>query len=97
MDNEKILELMTKMYAGLKGSQEKMYAEMQQGFKSVGERFNSVDERLSTLEKTVIKIEIDHGAKLSALFDGYIQNSEKLDRIELEVAKHDEFIMKRIK
>lgn len=78
------------MYADLKGSQEKMYAEMRGGFKSV-------NERLFFLEKSAAKIENEHGQKLSALFDGYVQNSEKLDRIETEVAKHDEFILKRIK
>jgi len=112
MDNEKIIEFMTKMYAELKGDQEKMYADLKDDQKKMyadlksdqekmyaemQEGFKSVNERLSFLEKTVSRIEIDHGQKLSALFDGYVQNSEKLDRIETEVAKHEEFIIKRIK
>jgi hypothetical protein len=78
------------MYADLKGSQETMYIEMQEGFKNV-------NVRLSFLEKTVMKIENNHGKKLAALFDGYMLDSEKLDRIEAEVAKHDEYILKRLK
>jgi len=100
MDNGKIFKFMTKMYA-----------EMQDGFKSVNERLSSLEEDVGILKGdvgsvkedvgnikvTVAKIEVEHGQKLSALFDGYVQNSEKLDRIETEVAKHDEFIIKRIK
>ena len=48
-------------------------------------------------QKIVLKIENDHGKKLSALFDGYKQNSEKLDRIAAEVSRHEEFILRRIK
>jgi len=43
------------------------------------------------------RIEVEHGQKLDALFDGYKLNSEKLDRIEAEVSKHEEIIIKRIK
>lgn len=48
-------------------------------------------------KETVIKIENDHGQKLNALFDGYKLNSEKLERIENEVTKHEEIILKRIR
>ena len=75
----------------------KMYSEMQEGFKKVDERFEGIEERLGTLEKTVLKIENEHGEKLDALFDGYKQNSDKLDRIEREVSKHEEFIIRKIK
>ncbi|MDD4680618.1 MAG: hypothetical protein PHP79_07000 [Clostridia bacterium] len=67
----------------------KMYNKMQNGFKIV-------NERLDKVEKSVVNIENDHGKKLDALFDGYIQNSEKLTRIEKEVSKHEEIIWKRL-
>lgn len=101
MNNEdKIFDLMTKMYSG-----------MQEGFKEVNDKINKLDNRLSKVEnrlskvenrlskveKTVIDIENNHGAKLDALFDGYKQNSDKLDRIEAEVSKHEEIIIKKIK
>ena len=54
-------------------------------------------EELEEIKNIVIRIENDHGQKLNALFDGYNLNSEKLDRIEKEVAKHEEFILRRIR
>jgi len=76
---------------------EKMYSEMKEGFAKVDERFTEIDERLKTVERTVLRIESDHEQKLQALFDGYIQNSEKLDRIQEEVSKHEEVIIRRVK
>ena len=67
----------------------KMYNKMQNGFKIV-------NERLDKVEKSVVNIENDHGKKLDALFDGYVQNSKKLTRIEKEVSKHEEIIWKRV-
>ena len=93
MENEKVFELMTKMYS-----------EMQNGFNNVNERFEEVNKRfdkvetkLSKIENTVTNIEHDHGQKLEALFDGYTQNSQQLERIEKEVTKHEEIILRRIK
>ena len=56
-----------------------------------------VEDRLTGVEGVVARIENDHGQKLGALFDGYKLNSEKLDRIEAEVTKHDEIILRRIR
>ena len=55
-----------------------------------------IKPRLASIENTVTRIEHDHGQKLGALFDGYKLNSNKLDRIEKEVAKHEEIILRRI-
>jgi len=85
MDNEKLLELMTKMYS-----------DMQEGFKKVDKRFDALEVRVDRVEKTVLKIEHDHGEKLQALFDGYKQYTNQLNLIEKEVSKHDEFILKRL-
>ena len=52
---------------------------------------------LEKIKNIVVRIENEHGQKLGALFDEYKLNSEKLDRIEKEVAKHEEFILRRIK
>lgn len=49
------------------------------------------------LKRIVIDLEKDHGKKLTLLWDGYKQNSDKLDRIEKEVSKHEEIILRRIK
>lgn len=81
-----------------------MYNEMQNGFKKVDDRFNRIESDMENIKadlketkERVIHIEDDHGKKLIALFDGYKQNSDKLDRIEKEVSKHDEFIIRRVK
>ena len=54
-------------------------------------------EEFVKVNQSLARIEQDHGAKLNALFDGYKQNSDKLDRIEAEVGRHDKFILERIK
>ena len=56
-----------------------------------------VKNDLKHTRETVIKIEIEHGKKLGALFDGQKLISEKLDRIESEVTRHEEIIMRRIR
>ncbi|MBS4007848.1 MAG: hypothetical protein KGZ45_05420 [Clostridium sp.] len=63
----------------------------------VEDRLTGVEDRLTGVEGAVVKIEIDHGQKLGALFDGQKLNSEKLDRIEAEVTKHGEVILRRIR
>lgn len=88
---------MTKMYSEMQNGFKQVYSEMRQGFKEVNARIDKVETRLENVEKTVVHIENDHGKKLGALFDGYKQNSEKLDRIEKEVSKHEEIITKRVR
>lgn len=97
MNNEKLYEFMTKMHSEMQEGFEKVYADMQEGFKKVDKRFDALETRVDRIEKTVFKIEHDHGQKLQALFDCYKQHTDQLERIEKEVAKHDEFILKRIK
>ena len=72
----------------------RMYGEMQEGYKDVRERLDKLE---SGIIKTNLTIENEVNPKLSALFDGYQQNADKLDRIEKEVSKHDEIIWKRVK
>lgn len=78
---------------------EKMYIDMQDGFKQVNDDFKQVNSRIDTLEtkvnfieKTVVKIENDHGEKLSALFDDRVvqkevneRTNDTLNRIEAKV------------
>ena len=60
-------------------------------------RLDGLDTRLTRVENTVTRIEHDHGRKLDALFDGHKQNADRLDRIENEVSKHQEVILRRIR
>lgn len=100
MDNEKLFDLMTKMYADLKAGQD----DLKKGIKSNSEEISQLKKEVKSntdeigdLKKVVLHIEEDHGKKLDALFDGYKQNSEKLTRIEEKVSKHEEIILKRVK
>ncbi len=61
------------------------------------DRMGGLEGRMQKIENTVTNIEHDHGQKLDALFDGYVQNSEKLDRIEKEASRQEEIIMRRVK
>ena len=64
---------------------------------STKDELAEVKADLKFIKETVIKIENNHGQKFGALFDGYKFNSEKLDRIETEVSKHEEIILRRIR
>lgn len=48
------------------------------------------------IKNKVTIIEQEHGKKLDALFDGYKLTYEKLQKIEEEVSKHEEIILRRI-
>jgi len=92
--NEQLFEFMTKMYGDLDGKIVNMNKEMQEGFKGMNSKIDGLENEIKK-----INAEIDHGVmpKIDALFDGYKQNSEKLDRIEKEVSRHEEIILRRIK
>lgn len=87
MDNEKLFEFMEKMYIELKGSQEKMYYEMKEGFKSVNERLDKVENAVTNLEHEIKETK-------KTLYDGYIQNAEGINRIESKLEELSEKVDK---
>ena len=108
MDNNKdLFELMTKMYADITNRMDSMQGDI----KGVNKRLDNLENKVSNLENKVDNLETkvqhidnkvsiieqEHGKKLTALFDGYTQNAQKLDNIQEEVSKHEEVILKRIK
>ena len=48
------------------------------------------NKRLDKLEQNVARIEVNHGQKLDALFDGYKMMSEKIDQLSLVEAQEDD-------
>ena len=61
------------------------------------EDVNGLEEDVNGLKKDVLRIEQNHGKKLDALFDGYIQNTQQLEKIEKEVSRHEDIIIKKVK
>lgn len=118
MDEDKMFEFMTKMYAEMQqgfqgvnkqfGDVNKRFEGINKQFEGVNKQFKDVNNKLSNIEnrldgvegevkKLGAKIDGPINDKLKALFDGYTQNTEKLTRIEQEVSKHEEVILRRIK
>ena len=108
MENgEKILSLLEKMYIDLNGrlldvdkrllNLETGMSEIKTELGSVKTELGSVKTELGSVKAIVIKIEHDHGQKLGALFDGDKLISDKLDRVEAQVSKHEEIIFRRSK
>lgn len=85
MENDKTFELMTKMYADLKGS----INDLKNGQDELKQKLDTKADKsdIARMENTITP-------KIEALFDGYKQNTEKLTRIEDEVSKHEEVILK---
>ena len=77
----------------------KMYADMTERFADMTEQFKEINRKLdSKADKSdIIRLENELNPKVEVLFDGYTQHTEILERIEKEITKQDEFIMRRIK
>lgn len=85
---------------------EKMYAEFSSRFDKVENRFDKVENRLDKVEGHITRIEMEHGKKLNALFDGYKQTYEKLqehdkrldgietkvDSLSIRISGHDSIL-----
>ena len=102
--SNELFELMTKMYSEM----QEMKGEINTRFDSIDNRFDKVESRLDTVEskldtvenrvtKTNIIIEQNIKPSISALLDGYTQNSEQITRIDKKLDEHDEIIIRRVK
>ena len=101
MDNNKdLFELMTKMYSDFTTRMDRLETKIEHIDNKVDNLETKVDNletKVKHIDNKVTIIEQEHGKKLTALFDGYTQNAQKLDNIQEEVSKHEEVILKRIK
>ena len=64
---------------------------------AIDKKVDVLDKRVDAIDRTVIRMENDNNIHHTALFDGWKQNTQQLERIENEVSKQDEIIMRRIK
>ncbi len=86
MENDKLFDLMTKMYS-----------EMHDMNTNLNAKIDSIELDVKETKSVQIRMEQTLNEKLSALFDGYNQNTDQLNRISEEVAKHEEVIIRRVK
>ena len=63
---------------------DKRFEEVYGCFEEIDEHFNKSDSRLDSLERTVAKIEFEHGEKLAFLCDNAKINNEKHEEFEKE-------------
>lgn len=67
-----------------------------QKIENIGQHIGNLEDGQNNLDNLVNVVQKqDH--KLDILFDGYIQNAERLDRIENTVTKQEDIILRRIK
>ncbi|MDD4503300.1 MAG: hypothetical protein PHS15_00565 [Clostridiaceae bacterium] len=85
---DKVFELLTEMYS-----------KMAEQFKEINGKFEEVNRKLDEKadKSDIIRLENELNPKVKALFDGYKQHTDMLERIEKEVTKQDEIIMRRVK
>ena len=77
---------------------EKMYSEMQKGFSAIrsemAEGFTEVrremTEGFTEVRQSIVLLENKVDVNLKALYDGYQQNTESINRIEKKIDKLDE-------
>jgi uncharacterized protein involved in exopolysaccharide biosynthesis len=85
MDDNKKLDMILEAVAGMK--QEIVETKME---------VRAIKTEIKEIKQSIAKIETEHGEKLAALFDGYTQNTQQLERIENEVKKHEEVILRKV-
>jgi septal ring factor EnvC (AmiA/AmiB activator) len=93
MNDRELLEFI----AAQVGILTKDVTEVKQDMAGMKSDLSELKQDVSGLKKDVIRLEQKVDENLSALHDGRVQTNQILERIEAEVTKHDEFIMRRIK
>ena len=106
---DKVFELLTEMYSKMteqfkeiNGKFEKINGKFEKingKFEEVNGKFEEVNRKLDEKadKSDIIRLENELNPKVKALFDGYKQHTDMLERIEKEVTKQDEIIMRRVK
>ena len=62
--------------------------------KGIDIRLKDTIKFAKAINNSVVVIEVEHGNKLSALFDGYTSNSEKLNQIQKDIKKMNTLLQK---
>lgn len=91
--DDKIFKLLEQMQANIMDK----FDQVNQRFDGVEKDIESVKEDIKSMKNDIVRLENKMDDKLTALFDGYTQNTKLLEDIREEVAKHEEVIIKRVK
>lgn len=92
---DKTFELLTKMYSEMT----ERFSEMTEKFSEINKQFGEVNRKLDEKadKNDIVRLENELNPKVQALFDGYKQNTDILERIENKVNKQEEIILRRVK
>ena len=86
--DEKIMEMFAQLLQGQTGTNSKI--------ENLSQKIESLEENQLRLEKNQLRMENSLNPRIQVLFDGYKQHTDILERIEKEVTKQDEIIMRRV-
>lgn len=73
-----------------------MFAQLLQGQTETNSKIEDLSQKIESLEENQLRMENSLNPKIQVLFDGYKQHTDILERIEKEVTKQDEIIMRRV-
>ncbi len=76
--DDKVFELLEKIYSDLNSKMDKINSEMQEGFKEVRQDIVRLENKMDTNNK--------------ALYDGYKQTHEKVTEVNEKLDKHEKLI-----
>ena len=76
---------------------EKMYIEMNQKFDFVNSEICSLKTDVKGIKSQLTIMDHDNKIHFEALYDGYKQSIEKITRVEKEVTKQEEIILRKVK
>ena len=99
MTDRELLELLVKRVEGIDDRFDRLenrFDGLENRFDGLEKRVGAIEADLASVKETVVRIENDHGQQLKALFDGQRQNREMLERIAIEVSRHEEIILRRV-
>jgi len=63
---------------------------------AIKQELAEIKSEVDSVKAIVVRIENDHGQKLGALLNGYKLHSERLERLEKDVARHEEILRRMI-
>lgn len=80
---DKMFELMTKMYAQMQAMNDKMDTK----FAEVKEEITEIKADVKSVKQDIVRLENKMDEKFGALFDGHTQHEDRLERLETKVDK----------